>query len=99
MDTKEFLDEKATDFKDKVLNAATDKPVAQKAKDWLGDHNVFSRLIILVIIGVFIYAFMVPLAPSYIEVLAWLLFSIFALITLGINSIKVIGDIIVKIKK
>jgi hypothetical protein len=68
------------------------------ANDWFGHHNIFSRLIMLVFMGVFIYAFVAPLPFVYAEIAAWLLFCVFMLISIGINSLKIVANLITKIK-
>ena len=78
----------------------TDKleEVVPKANDWFADHNVSSRLIILVFLAIFVYSFVAPLPFVYAELSAWLLFIVFTLISVGINSLKIVSELILKLK-
>lgn len=69
------------------------------AEDWINKHNVITRIIALVVVGVFIYAFMVPLPLGYVETVSYLLLFIMLIITFGLNSLKVIGNLIDKWKR
>jgi len=98
MDTKEFIKEKTEELTDKTINKLVDGTAVPKTDDWFGRHNFMSRLIMLVFIGIFIYAFIAPLPLPYAEMTAYLLMGVFALISVGINSIKTVGDVIIKIR-
>ena len=97
--TKEALKKDVESLKEEFVDAIEEKPAYIKAQDWMGEHNVFSRIIILAVVFVFIYAFVVPLDSVYAEIAAWLLGAIFVIISVGINSIKTIGEVITKIRK
>jgi len=90
MNTKETIEEIIED---------TNETAYIKPEDWAGNHNVFSRLIIIVFMGILIYSFVLPLDIKYVEISSWLAFGVFILISVGINSLRTIGDIIIKIKK
>lgn len=69
-----------------------------KASDWFGKHNFFSRLLILSFIIILFYSYYKQLPIPYVDTAAWLTFSAFIIISVGINSLKLIGDFILKIK-
>lgn len=68
-----------------------------KASDWLGKHNFFSRIIIVAVIVVLIYAFVTG-NIALAEIAAWLIITIFVIISVGINSLKIVLDAIIKLK-
>lgn len=68
-----------------------------KASDWLGKHNFFSRAIIVAVIAVLIYSFVTG-NVALAEIAGWLVIAIFVLVSVGINSLKIVLDAIVKIK-
>lgn len=90
-----MIDETIKKAEDKIEHTVNDD---HKADDSLGKHNVFSRIMIVAVIGVFIYAFTAPLAIGYATTISWLFFAVFAAITFGINSLKIISEMISKIK-
>lgn len=67
--------------------------------DKFGKHNVFSRLLITAVIFVFIYVFTIPLTPEYAEIISYVLVIVFLAITFGINSLKILLEIIKVWKK
>jgi hypothetical protein len=83
----------------KEIKLYQSKNRAHLADDWFGKHNFFSRLIMVSVVFVFIYTFVGGLAIGYATVISWLIFAIFATITFGINSLKLVTDFIAKIKK
>jgi len=74
------------------------EPIINKANDSFGEHNIMSRLAMFAFIFVFIYSFVKPLAIDYATISSWLVFGAFLTVSVGINSLKVIGSIITKIK-
>ena len=98
-DIKEKIDDKIEEGTEKFLDKLTNNTAYVKADDWLGEHNFFSRLTIVVFLGILIYAFVTPLDLGYVEIAAWLAFGTFVIISVGINSIKTIGDVLIKIKE
>ncbi len=72
--------------------------VVLKADDWISKHNFISRLMTLVVIGLLIYAFVIPLAPEYVKIISYMFAGMFILISVGINSLKLVLKTIEKIK-
>lgn len=64
------------------------------ADDWFGKHHIITRIIAFVIIGVFVYVFMVPLPVEYAEIIMYGLVFVFIAITFGINSLKLIIELV-----
>lgn len=96
MDEKKYLGQ-IEELEDKIEEMANDKSVYQKADDWFGEHNVFSRLIILSAIFVLVYAFIAG-NVALAEIAALLIIGIFVLVSVGINSLKIVAEVIVKIR-
>lgn len=69
-----------------------------KADDFFGKHNIFSRIMILTVTFLLIYAVTAPLDGGIITTLCWLFYAIFASITFGINSLKIIANFILQLK-
>lgn len=97
--TKEGIKEDAADVKEEVLDTIQEKSAFIKAEDWFGEHNIFSRLIILAVIWAFGFTLYTGMDIAYFEFAGWILVLIFVIISVGINSIKTIGDVITKIRK
>lgn len=72
----------------------TDKKIETKPVDVLDKHRFFTRLIALTIIGIFIYAFVLPLGIAYAEIATYALIAVLIIITFGINSLDKIADIL-----
>jgi len=70
----------------------------KKPVDILDKHRVFTRLIVLVIIGIFVYAFVIPLGIGYVQIITYALIAALIIITFGINSLDKISDIIKSFK-
>jgi len=67
--------------------------------DLISKHNIITRLIVFVIIGIFIYSFITPLPIGYAEIITYALIFALLIITFGLNSLKVIGNLIDKWKR
>lgn len=73
---------------------ANKESIEDKSVDFLDKHRIFTRLITLAIIGVFIYAFMLPLSVEYAEIVTYALVVVLIIITFGINALDKIADIL-----
>jgi len=80
-------------------NKILDKEHDGVADDWMGRHNVFTRLITIVVIIVFAWVFYVPLAIGYAEIISYVMVFVLLIVTFGLNSLKVLGSLIEKWKK
>ena len=67
--------------------------------DWIGRHNIITRLITIVVIFIFMFSFLKPLDTGYAEIAAYLLVLIFITVTFGINSLKLIIELVKAWKK
>lgn len=81
-----------------ITDAVLKSDDAHKSSDWLGKHNVFTRAMIIVTIAVFIYAFWIPLGVEYVNVISWVFITIFMSMLFGINSLRLIIELVDKIK-
>jgi len=84
---------------DKIETIDTNKSESGLPDDLFGKHNVMTRLIGLVIVGIFVYAFIIPLPIEYAQLSGYLLMGALLVLTFGLNSLKVIGSLIEKWKK
>ncbi len=71
-----------------------EKQIETKPVDFLDKHRVFTRIIILTIIGIFIYSFVLPLGVGYAEIITCALIISLIIITFGINSLDKIASIL-----
>lgn len=69
------------------------------SRDWFGKHNIFTRAMVIVITGVYIYAFCAPLSEGLATLATYSLILALLIITFGINSLKILGVMIDKWKK
>jgi len=67
--------------------------------DWFGRHKVFTRLMVFAISAVFVYSFVLPLPIAYAETASYIMIFALMIITFGLNSLKIIGNLIAKWKK
>ncbi len=80
-----------------------EKPKSEKIDglptDWMGEHNVITRLMSLSVTAMFVYAFLTPLPLGYVETVSYTLLFVIMIITFGLNSLKVLGTLIDKWKR
>ena len=72
--------------------------LAPQVDDIISKHNIITRITMTVFWFVLIWSFVHPLPVGYAEVAAWLTFGAFVLLSVGINSLKLVTDFIGKIK-
>jgi len=66
----------------------------QKPVDILDKHRVLTRILSLIIAGVFIYSFVLPLDVAYAEIATYAIVVVLLIITFGINSLDKIAEIL-----
>lgn len=63
-------------------------------EDWIGQHNIGSRLMVISVIAAFLYTFFLPLPVGYAEIISYVVMFVFLIITFGINSLKHLVSIV-----
>jgi len=66
----------------------------QNPVDILDKHRVLTRFLSLIIAGVFIYSFILPLDVAYAEIATYAIVVVLLIITFGINSLDKIAEIL-----